>query len=451
MSRRTDALLTDQDFRRAITSADSLRTIASRFDVSFGFVQKTRRQSEESPEDFTVDDDDEVGSELPGSSRTTNSDGSLTIEKRADRIIPLSEWLDDLRQDGLDPDDYNTSHGHSVWTQHTRNQVTKTLYANKFSAVKKTKKELAAADYSDIDPTGILAELRKSAPAAAKTTWWEGADSAFVLTVNDIQLGQSYNGGSRATIEQFHKLVNLAKARILELRSIGRALETLVVVFGGDLVEGCVIYGNQAFSLDLHRKQQIEGVIALILHLLDTLAPMFKKVQVLAAKGNHGENRIDGKYTTIGDNDDTHSVEMAKLALSRDASMQHIDWVIAEDEAGVAMRVYDWVLATTHGDIFAKNVAGPTIDKKAHAWMKNMALARERFGLIGQADVLITHHFHHEKGSDWGSCLWRQTPSQDRGSPYFEQATGEYSEPGMLTAVMTRTKRWMDEEVLRAA
>lgn len=443
MSAKTEAMLRDSSFIADAHGSESIRNVAQRYGVSFGFVQKVRTSE---------GNDVPSGDNLPGSSRTDNSDGSVTIEKRADRIIPLSEWLDDLRQDGLDPADYNTSHSHSVWTQHTRNQITKTLYANKFSATRKTKKELAeGVDYSSIDPTGILAELRKSAPAAAKTTWWEGTDSAFVLSVNDIQLGQSYNGGSKATIAQFHHLVDLAQARILELRSIGRALETLVVVFGGDLVEGCVIYGNQAFSLDMHRKQQIEGVIALILHLLDTLAPMFERVQVLAAKGNHGENRIDGKYTTIGDNDDTHSVEMVRLALSRDASMQHIDWVIAEDEAGVAMKVYDWVLATTHGDIYAKGVAGPTIDKKAHAWLKNMALARQRFGLIGQADVLITHHFHHEKGSDWGSCLWRQTPSQDRGSPYFEQATGEYSEPGMLTAVMTRTKRWMDEEVLRPA
>jgi hypothetical protein len=390
---------------------------------------------------------------LGGQSKDVSSKGKISMEKRSDRIIPLSEWLKDLRADGYDPDDFNTSHGHSVWGQQPRDGELVTLYANKFSAVKKTKKEKADedVDYSDIDPTALLAELRAGRTRTNAVDQWCGDESAFVLNVNDIQLGQSYNGGSAATIKQFYGLVEGARKRIIELRSIGRALETLVVVFGGDLVEGCVIYGNQAFSLDLHRKQQIEGVIALTLHLLDTLAPMFKHVKVLAAKGNHGENRIDGKYTTLGDNDDTHSVEMAKLALSRDADMQHIDWVIAEDEAGVAMNVYDWVLATTHGDIFAKGVAGPTIDKKAHAWLKNMALARDRFGMIGRADILITHHFHHEKGSDWGSCLWRQTPSQDRGSPYFEQATGEYSEPGMLTAVISRKRRWADEEVLRIA
>ena len=306
-----------------------------------------------------------------------------------------------------------------------------------------------------IDPVAVLTELRKNAPVLLgpspswKSTGLEVEEAAFVVSINDIQLGQSYNGGSKATIEQFHEFIAGTARRINELIYMGRNLTTLVIIGGGDLVEGCVIYGNQAFSLDLDRKQQIEGVIALLLHTLDTLAPLFDNVIVLAAKGNHGENRIDGKYTTLSDNDDTHAWEMAKLALSRDPNMQHIEWIIAEEQAGVAAQVFDWVLATTHGDIYAKGVTGATIDKKAHNWLKNMALGRGKFGSLGLADVLITHHFHHDKMSDWGSCLWRQTPSQDRGSPYFEQATGEYSEPGMLTFVMTESVRYQDEHVVR--
>lgn len=304
-----------------------------------------------------------------------------------------------------------------------------------------------------IDPVAVLNALRAQADRKINFTdpiiGVEDVEAAFVVSINDIQLGQSYNGGSKATIEQFYRFIEGVRARIAELIHAGRNLTTLVLIGGGDLVEGCVIYGNQAFSLDLDRKQQIEGVIALLLHTLDALAPLFDEVYVLAAKGNHGENRIDGKYTTLSDNDDTHAWEMAKLALSRDPNMQHIEWIIAEEQAGVAMQVFDWVLATTHGDIYAKGVTGATIDKKAHNWMKNMALGRGKFGSLGLADVLITHHFHHDKMSDWGSCLWRQTPSQDRGSPYFEQATGEYSEPGMLTFVMTESVRYQDEHVIR--
>lgn len=75
--------------------------------------------------------------------------GTVIIEKRADRIIPLSEWLDDLaeqlRVSGAEEkvDDFLYSVGHSVWTQHTRDQVTKTLYANTFKATLKSKRGTA--------------------------------------------------------------------------------------------------------------------------------------------------------------------------------------------------------------------------------------------------------------------------------------------------------------------
>jgi hypothetical protein len=301
-----------------------------------------------------------------------------------------------------------------------------------------------------LDPVGILAKLRDGQGKRGKfKVATDGEESTFVLSINDVQLGQSYNGGSAATIKQFYGFIELARERILELRAIGRNLERLVMVCGGDLGEGCVIYPNQAFNLDLDRKQQAEGVVSLLLHAIDTLAPMFTRVTVLACKGNHGEHRINGKMTTLGDNDDTHAVEVAKLALSRDKSMRHIDWIIAGDEAAVWCDVHGWTLVTTHGDVFAKGVAGPTTERKAHLWLKNMAAAVRHFGRVGRADVLITHHFHHDEMKDWGDTLWRQTPSQDRGSPGFSQASGTYSEPGMLTGVMSPTSRWKDEAVLR--
>jgi len=365
---------------------------------------------------------------------------------------PLTDWRAVFEQFNLDPERFiivDDTVRRSTWQQSKALEDGTRDVVNLYSTSARFARIVEGDSKLDIDPVAILASLREGETTAAPVAIPAGKSSTFGLSINDLQLGQSFNGGSAVTIAEFYRNVERARLRILELRSIGRQLDTLVIVGGGDLGEGCVIYPNQSFSLDLNRKQQSEGVIALLLHALDTLAPMFSRVIVLAARGNHGENRISGKLTTLDDNDDTHAFEMAKLALTRDPSMQHIEWTIAESEAGVAVKVYDWVLATTHGDVYAKGVAGATIDKKAHSWMKNMALGRERFGLLGQANVLLGHHFHHDRMSDWGSCLFRQTPSQDRGSLYFEQATGEYSAPGMLTWVMTPESRWKDEAVLR--
>lgn len=103
-----------------------------------------------------------------------------------------------------------------------------------------------------------------------------------------------------------------------------------------------------------------------------------------------------------------------------------------------------WTLGTTHGDIFGKFVPGQTKMLKAWNWYKNMAVSRERH----RPDVLVTHHFHHEEKADWGSCLWVQTRALDGGSAYFEQYSGQYSEDGMLTFVMTPDTRYQDEAIL---
>lgn len=347
---------------------------------------------------------------------------------------------------GWSPDEYTFHYGFSIFDQ--GDQV---KHALKGTAVpKKGVAEVTVAE--TVDPFAVLAELRAlpyERYVAPRGKAGGVEEESFCLSINDLQLGQSFNGGSAFTIAQFHLFVELAVKRIAELRLLGRNLTTLTIVFGGDLVEGCTIYPNMAYSLDMDRKTQIEGVIALGLYALDTLAPLFEHVKVLACKGNHGEHRINGNYTTLYDNDDTHTVDMMRLALSRDPNMAHIEWVIAGTEAAVAINVFDWVLATTHGDIYAKHVGGATIDRKAQQWYKNMAASGGRFGLVGRADVLIGHHFHHDKMSNWGKCYWRQTPSQDRGSEYFEQSTGEYSEPGMLTWVMSESVRYKDEQVLR--
>lgn len=366
---------------------------------------------------------------------------------------PLTDWSDIFARFNRDPAEFiiaDDTVRMSTWQQSkgledgTRDVVNLYSYSARFT--RKT-----PAEFDSIDPVGILAQLRatRSPKRATSAINHAGDESTFVVSINDVQLGQSYNGGSDATINAFHEFIELTVERINELRTVGRRLERLVLVCGGDLVEGCFIYPHQMASLDLNRKKQMQGVVALLLHALDTLAPMFETVTVLATKGNHGEHRENGKKIDLSDNDDTLCVEMAKLALERDASMQHIEWIIADEEAAVWTDVYGWTLVTTHGDIYAKGVSGATTERKAHAWLKNMAAAFRKFGRIGRADVLITHHFHHDEMADWGDTLWRQTTSQDRGSPEFSQATGQYSEPGMLTAVMTRKNRWKDEAVLR--
>lgn len=301
------------------------------------------------------------------------------------------------------------------------------------------------ADYEAVDPVDILNRLEH--PALYKDYSTDG-DGAFVVSVNDTQIGKAEGGGTDATIERVHRYVELAKQRVNELRHIGRRLGTLVIIGGGDIIEGCFIYTNQSFNVDRHRHDQINTAVSLALFVIDQLAPMFDRVQMLVTKGNHGENRVDGRMTHAGDNDDTLVFKMAKLATDRDPRLAHVEWTIADgfDEfATVAVAETPWVLGTTHGDVYGKTNQQAN-SKKVWEWYKNMRAGRYD---IGSVDVLITHHFHHEEAADFGSFFWKQTPAQDGGSKHFEAFSGQYSEPGMLSFTMTPDSRYQDEMILR--
>lgn len=295
-----------------------------------------------------------------------------------------------------------------------------------------------------VDPLELFKQIKKESPEPE--AYSSGSDT-FVISFNDWQFGKkTRQGGTEDTIRIVTRAIENAKVRIAQLTKMGYDFSELIIIFGGDLVEGCTIYPNMSFSLEMARRQQIEGCVTLGLNIIDELAPLFKYVQVLGVRGNHGENRIDGNKTTLEDNDDTHVVAMMKLATDRDASLQHIEYRIANDEAGVyTVAGKGWVLGTTHGDVYGKGVGGATVERKVNTWYKNMAAGRDP---LGSVDVMVTHHYHHRQSADYGSWEWHQTPAQDGAmSEYFRQSTGNYSEPGVLSFVMGE-ERYVEEKIL---
>jgi hypothetical protein len=231
--------------------------------------------------------------------------------------------------------------------------------------------------------------------------------------------------------------------RAKELRRIGRDFGRLVIIGGGDIIEGCTIYQNQPHEIDMDRRGQVKAMTALILDGLDRLAPLFEQVTVLAVGGNHGENRINGNRTTRHDNDDCLVFENAAVAAERDPRLQHVNFVIAQDEPAKTLDVHGWVLATTHGQAFGKGAGTPEV--KAHNWYKGQAAGHQP---AGDAHLLISHHYHHYSVRDWGACQWVQTPANDGGSPQHTDLTGEHAASGMLSWVMTPQRRYVDEHIL---
>lgn len=290
-----------------------------------------------------------------------------------------------------------------------------------------------------VDAVSILKELR---PRKAVKTAFTG-ETTLCISLNDWQVGKAAGGGTQALAERLDAAYTAVAARARELRKIGRDLGELVVLGGGDIVEGCSIFGNQPFEIDSDRRAQVRNAVTLILEGLDRLAPLFSRVRVMAVGGNHGENRLGGKRTTRHDNDDCAVFEHAALAAARDPRLGHVEWSIAQDEPVKTMDVHGWILGTTHGQVFGRGSG--SIEARAYKWYSGQAAGHLP---AGDCHLLVTHHYHHLAMRDWGACQWVQTPAMDGGSAFFTDFSGQHSEPGMLTWTMSPEKRFADPQIL---
>ena len=163
--------------------------------------------------------------ESVGYSKEVGSNGSLAITKRADRIIPLSEWLQDLRDDGLEPDDYSHSFGHSVWGQQPRDGELVTLYANKFTATLKTAKEKGVPDWPVVQQGPAHVVRSRATRAIPSIETWQTA-----VLMADTQFG--FRVLSDGSMEPFHDEAAIEVA--LAIVEIENPQQTVVM---GDILD----------------------------------------------------------------------------------------------------------------------------------------------------------------------------------------------------------------------
>jgi hypothetical protein len=284
----------------------------------------------------------------------------------------------------------------------------------------------------------ILNRLTRSRTKTVKAV----GEAAMVINFNDTQTGKDAGGGTEALIERLDEYFNLAEQRVREnQKQLGEA----VFLLGGDLIEGCSIYPNQSYQVDLDMRGQIRTTTGILLNMLDRIAPLFERVRVVAVPGNHGEHRQQGKRVNRHDNFDQLVAESAALATERDSKLEHVIWNIAYDQPALTTDIQGHIYALTHGSIYGKGTGGEP-STKAYNWFKNMAAGHHP---VGDANVLVGNHFHHEIVRNFGQLLFVQNPAMDGGSPEFADFSGTEAKPGMATWLVTEQKKFTAYEVLR--
>ena len=349
-------------------------------------------------------------------------------------------WDKYLEELGFNPDEFEIIEPFEIrsWDSNTENGKD-TFYYYKAKIVSKY-----AVNDRDFDFKALLSEIKKSKPKAQTIK----GKSSMIVCLSDWQMGKRDGDGTKGIVARIEQMIPDVTARIKELRKSGVDLAHLYVVGLGDIVEGCEgFYPMQEHSVEYDLRRQKMIARRLLVKSLKEWAPLFKNVVVACVPGNHGENRKNGKaFTTFGDNFDVAIFDEAAEIFQENPAYKHVKFVIPENDLWLTLDVSGTIIGLAHGHQF--RTGGRYSHQKAVAWLSGQA-----FGMteMGDADILISGHFHHLFVVNEGKRTLMQCPSVDGGSEWYENMTGKSSYAGTLTFSITPGKtqlQWDNLKVL---
>jgi len=356
------------------------------------------------------------------------SEGTITT----DTVKGDPRWEDVLRKWDLDPDEY---------------QIVEPVLFNSWGGDdgltnRQFKAKVIRRVIASVDLEPLIANAMRHKPAKRKT----GGDSTMNVVLADWQIGKADNGGVEETIKRILEARDAVISRARDLRKIGRDIGSLNVLWTGDSIEGCIgHYPSQTFAVELDRRDQVKVTRRLLVDSLQAWSKHFGEITVAAVGGNHGENRnSSGKaFTGVHDNDDLAIVEqVSEILAANPEAFGHVRFAVARDSLTLTIPASGFVLGLTHGHVANR---GTNAEVKLQRWWEGQAAGRQP---IGDADILVTGHYHHLRVADWGGCMWVQAPAMEGGSEWWRVSTGQVSQIGMLTFVTTETDRVTDLAIL---
>jgi predicted phosphodiesterase len=279
-----------------------------------------------------------------------------------------------------------------------------------------------------------LDELVKAAKRTAKPRP-EARESAnaFLVALGDLQLGKMDGDGAEGTIARFiDKTAEAAK----RYKRVAKG-SPIYLYHLGDCIEGFVSQGGaNTWRTTLTLTEQVRLYRRLLLEQIKTFAAIAPQVVVVAIPGNHDEaNRPLHTYS------DSWAIEAASMvadALTLAGNYEHVTvHTPGRDELTLTLDVCGTVVGAAHG----------------HQWRAGQAVtwwAKQSHGRqpVGDADLLLSAHLHHLRIEHTGSDkTWLQVPALESGSQWWKHRTGEWGQPGLVTALVGGGT-WSSLEVL---
>lgn len=256
---------------------------------------------------------------------------------------------------------------------------------------------------------------------------------SFVAPLGDTQIGKVDGGGTTAAVPRILAEIERGATRY---RHINRRSHFAQVILPqlGDCIEGTVSQGGAIVGrTDLGLTEMVRVYRRLLWAQVRTYATLAPKVLVPVVPGNHDEARRVPMTTHT----DSWAIEAASAVM--DAIRENpdlrdrVNFVFPEhDELTITIDATGTTLGMAHGHQFGRDPL---------RWWSEQAGGRSP---IGDADVLLSGHFHHLRVQDHGGRrLWVQVPALDGGSTWFRHRHGQDS-PSRAVTFWTENGRVYD-------
>ena len=245
-----------------------------------------------------------------------------------------------------------------------------------------------------------------------------------IYAIGDTQYGKDAGGGTEATINRVLRGIEESVDRHKELLKSGRKIGTVVLPQLGDCIEGSASQNGKVLGRsDLGVTQQVRIGRRILMAWVKAFAPLCEELWIPVVPGNHDEpHRI-----MMIDPTDSWQIEVVSAvqdACAENPALSHVKFYYPNpDHATLAIDLGGTTLGMAHGH------QGKDMGK----WLHGQATGRTP---VGQADVLLTGHFHHFRADQIGPRLWIQVPAMDGGSAWFRDKSGLESPTGIVSLVV---------------
>jgi len=270
---------------------------------------------------------------------------------------------------------------------------------------------------------------------------------SYIIALADLQIGKKDGDGLKGLVERTLLSFDHLISDIRLARKEGYEIGQVVLAGLGDIIEGCDgHYSMQTFSVELDRREQVTVARRLLLRLVRDLSKEVDKLLITTVPGNHGEHRKDGKaFTSFGDNDDLAVFDqLADMLRENKERYGNVTFMVPKNDLTVTIDIDGTILGFAHGHQARNSGRDGLSHTKIWTWWTKQAHAKTA---IGDADILVTGHFHYYTAIQNGARTHFQAPPLDSTSEWYENTNGYATNPGVLT-FLVNGEGWKRQRIL---